>query len=159
MTCWSASGAWSACRKRANALAAAGERVGSTVAKRQKKSGSGFLAGLIIGVAIGATVVWVLTPQPREIEAMRATRANRASRASAVGADGLSDLGAASATGAASGVSGAANGAAPTILDLAMAAVERVRTRFGDAVTLGREAYEQGQSEVMQRFNQARSAE
>ena len=156
MTCWSASGAWSAYRKRANALAAAGERVGSTVAKRQKKSGSGFLAGLIIGVAIGATVVWVLTPQPREIEAMRATRANRASRASAVGVDGLSDLGAASATGAASG---AADGAAPTILDLAMAAVERVRTRFGDAMTLGREAYEQGQTEVMQRFNQARTAE
>ncbi|HEU5345983.1 MAG TPA: hypothetical protein VFX31_02545 [Ktedonobacterales bacterium] len=126
------------------------------MAKRQKKSGSGFLAGLIIGVAIGATVVWVLTPQPREIEAMRATRANRASRASAVGVDGLSDLGAASATGAASG---AADGAAPTILDLAMAAVERVRTRFGDAMTLGREAYEQGQTEVMQRFNQARSAE
>jgi hypothetical protein len=128
------------------------------VAKRQKKSGSGFLAGLIIGIAIGATVVWVLTPQPRELEAMRATSASGASRAPTAGADGQS--GDASATGAASGTaSGAANGASPTILDLAMAAVERVRTRFGDAMALGREAYEQGQSEVMQRFNQARSAE
>lgn len=129
------------------------------MAKRQKKSGSGFLAGLIIGIAIGATVVWVLTPQPRELEAMRATSASGASRAPTAGADGQSGD-ASAASGAASGTaSGAANGASPTILDLAMAAVERVRTRFGDAMALGREAYEQGQSEVMQRFNQARSAE
>ena len=120
-----------------------------TVAKKQKKSSSGFLAGLILGIAIGATVVWVLTPQPREIEGMQAARAARTSGA---GADGTS------ASGDAASASGA-DGAAPTVVDLAMAAVERVRTRFGDAVTLGREAYEQGQSEVMQRFNQARSAE
>lgn len=120
-----------------------------TVAKKQKKSGSGFLAGLIIGVAIGATVVWVLTPQPREIEAMQAARAARTPDA---GANGKS------ASGDAVGANGA-DGAAPTVVDLAMAAVERVRARFGDAVALGREAYAQGQTEVMQRFNQARSAE
>jgi hypothetical protein len=123
--------------------------LGVTVAKKQKKSGSGFLAGLIIGVAIGATVVWVLTPQPREIEAMQAARAAHTPGA---GADGMSASGdAASANGA--------DGAAPTVVDLAMAAVERVRARFGDAMALGREAYAQGQTEVMQRFNQARSAE
>ncbi|HEY7782208.1 MAG TPA: hypothetical protein VIC85_18605 [Ktedonobacterales bacterium] len=120
-----------------------------TVAKKQKKSGSGFLAGLIIGVAIGATVVWVLTPQPREIEAMQAARAAHTPGA---GADDMS------ASGDAAGANGA-DGAAPTVVDLAMAVVERVRARFGDAMALGREAYAQGQTEVMQRFNQARSAE
>jgi hypothetical protein len=53
----------------------------------------------------------------------------------------------------------ATNGAQPTIVDLAMAAVERVRGRVGEAMALGREAYEQGQAEVMQRFNQARTIE
>ena len=123
-----------------------------TVAKKQKKSGSGFLAGLIIGVAIGATVVWVLTPQPREIEAMQAARAAHTPGA---GADGMSASGDAANANGANG----ADGAAPTVVDLAMAVVERVRARFGDAMALGREAYAQGQTEVMQRFNQARSAE
>lgn len=123
--------------------------MGLTVAKKQKKSGSGFVAGLIIGVAIGAVAVWVLTPQPREIEAMQAARA---ARTPGVGADGIGD------PSAASGATGA-DGATPTIVDLAMAAVERVRTRFDAAMMMGREAYTQGQTEVMQRFNQARSAE
>lgn len=122
------------------------------MAKKQKKSGSGFVAGLIIGVAIGALAVWVLTPQPREIEAMQAARA---ARTPGVGADGIGDPSAASGATGANG----ADGATPTIVDLAMAAVERVRTRFDAAMTMGREAYTQGQTEVMQRFNQARSAE
>lgn len=125
------------------------------MAKKQKKSGSGFVAGLIIGVAIGAAVVWVLTPQPREIEAMQAARAARTARTPGVGADGIGDPSAASGATGANG----ADGATPTIVDLAMAAVERVRTRFDAAMTMGREAYTQGQTEVMQRFNQARSAE
>jgi len=129
--------------------------VGLTVAKKEKKSGSGFVAGLIIGVAIGAVAVWVLTPQPREIEAMQAARTARtahAARTPGAGADGVGD------PSAANGATGA-DGATPTIVDLAMAAVERVRTRFDAAMTMGREAYTQGQTEVMQRFNQARSAE
>jgi hypothetical protein len=128
--------------------------VGLTVAKKQKKSGSGFVAGLVIGVAIGAVVVWVLTPQPREIEAMQAARTARTPGA---GADDVGDPSA--ANGAANGAATGANGATPTIVDLAMAAVERVRTRVDAAMTMGREAYTQGQTEVMQRFNQARSAE
>ena len=122
------------------------------MAKKKKKSGSGFLAGLIIGVAIGATVVWVLTPQPREIEAMQAARSARAAHTPGAGADDMS------ASGDTPGANGA-DGAAPTVVDLAMAVVERVRARFGDAMALGREAYTQGQTEVMQRFNQPRSAE
>lgn len=129
--------------------------MGLTVAKKQKKSGSGFVAGLIIGVAIGAVAVWVLTPQPREIEAMQAARAARTARTPGVGADGIGDPSAASGATGANG----ADGATPTIVDLAMAAVERVRTRFDAAMMMGREAYTQGQTEVMQRFNQARSAE
>ncbi|HET9111322.1 MAG TPA: hypothetical protein VFN78_10895 [Ktedonobacterales bacterium] len=108
------------------------------MAKKKKSSGSGFLAGLVFGIVIGAVAVWVLTPQPSEVETLKA-RTN--------GADGATD--AYSADG----------GTSATIVDIAMAAVERVRGRFGEAVALGREAYEQGQAEVKQRFNQARSAE
>lgn len=111
-----------------------GERVGLTVAKQKKRSGSGFIWGLMIGIAIGATVAWVLTPQPGELAAT---------------------TGAAGADGAAGDPTGA--DAQPTIADLAMAAVDRVRSRYAEAVALGREAYTQGQSEVMQRFNQARA--
>ena len=100
----------------------------------------------MIGIAVGATIAWVLTPQPGEVEIARAP---------AGGATGAN--GAASAAGAATAAT--ADGAQPTIVDLAMAAVERVRGRFGEAVALGREAYAQGQSEVMQRFNQARTLE
>ncbi len=117
--------------------------MGLTVAK-QKRSGSGFFLGLIVGIAVGATIAWVLTPQPGELKAMEVP---------AGGADGADG-----ATEAASG-DGATASAPTTIMDLAMAAVERVRGRFGEAVTLGREAYEQGQAEVMQRFNQARTLE
>jgi gas vesicle protein len=115
--------------------------MGLTVAKQKKRSGSGFLMGLVIGIAIGATVAWVLTPQPGEVEAIK------------VPANGAGGMGGANETYSADG------GAPATIVDLAMAAVERVRGRFGEAVALGREAYEQGQAEVMQRFNQARSME
>lgn len=102
---------------------------------KQKRSGSGFILGLMIGIAVGATIAWVLTPQPGEVVTAPVNSAN--------GADGATD----------------ADGAQPTIVDLAMAAAERVRGRFGDAVALGREAYAQGQAEVMQRFNQARTVE
>ncbi|HZC04233.1 MAG TPA: hypothetical protein VE338_01195 [Ktedonobacterales bacterium] len=111
------------------------------MAKKKKRSGSGFVVGLVLGIAIGATVAWVLTPQPSEIDALK-VKSN--------GADGATD---------GYSADGATSGAAATIVDIAMAAVERVRGRFGEAVALGREAYEQGQTEVMQRFNQARSAE
>jgi len=100
----------------------------------------------MIGIAVGATIAWVLTPQPGEVEIAKAPAGG------AAGANG-----AATATGAATAAT--ADGAQPTIVDLAMAAVERVRGRFGEAVALGREAYAQGQSEVMQRFNQARTLE
>jgi gas vesicle protein len=119
------------------------------VAKRER-SGSGFFWGLVIGIAVGATIVWVLTPQPGEITRARATTGDGAAK----------DAGAEAASGeAASATTGAMDGAQPTIIDLAMAAVERVRARMGEAVALGREAYEQGQAEVMQRFNQARTME
>jgi len=126
--------------------------VGLIVAKKQKKrSGSGFFMGLVIGVAIGAAAVWVLTPQPGELEAKRTTRASTNGVAgSAAGATDASE---------AYSADGATNSASPTIVDLAMAVVDRVRGRFDEAVALGREAYAQGQTEVMQRFNQARSAE
>lgn len=126
------------------------------MAKRQKRSGSGFLMGLVIGIAVGATVVWVLTPQPRELEAMKLKATQDPTTGAGAGPDGA--LGADGADGVSS-ATGATTSASPTILDLAMAAVERVRGRFDEAVALGREAYEQGQTEVMQRFNQARSAE
>ncbi len=106
--------------------------MGLTVAKQKKRSGSGFIWGLMIGIAVGATVAWVLTPQPGELAATPT-----------------------GAGGAASDQTGA--DAQLTIADLAMAAVERVRSRYAEAVTLGREAYMQGQTEVMQRFNQARA--
>ncbi len=107
--------------------------------------------GLVIGVAIGAAAVWVLTPQPGELETKRTTRvpANGAA-GSAAGATAASE---------AYSADGATASAPPTIVDLAMAVVDRVRGRFDEAVALGREAYAQGQTEVMQRFNQARSAE
>jgi gas vesicle protein len=103
-----------------------------TVAKQKKRSGSGFIWGLMIGIAVGATVAWVLTPQPGELAATPAGTGGAAS--DKTGADDQ-----------------------PTIADLAMAAVDRVRSRYAEAVTLGREAYMQGQTEVMQRFNQARA--
>lgn len=112
--------------------------------KKKKSSGSGFVLGLVFGIAIGAAAVWVLTPQPNEIEALKAKVGG------ANGADSMAD---------AYGGDGAGTGAAATIVDIAMAVVERVRGRFGEAVALGREAYEQGQAEVKQRFDQARSAE
>jgi gas vesicle protein len=131
--------------------------MGLIVAKKQKRSSSGFFMGLVIGVAIGAAAVWVLTPQPGEIEATKSVRATKAAATGATGASDATD--AAGATDATIGANGATTGSAATIMDLAMAVVERVRGRFGEAVALGREAYEQGQAEVMQRFNQARSAE
>ncbi len=100
----------------------------------------------MIGIAVGATIAWVLTPQPGEVEVVKAPAG------SANGANGATQATGATAT-------ATADGAQPTIVDLAMAAVERVRGRFGEAVALGREAYTQGQSEVMQRFNQARTLE
>ena len=122
------------------------------MAKRER-SGSGFFWGLVIGIAVGATIVWVLTPQPGEIERARAT-------AGAGAAKGAGDEAADKTTGATTGATmDATDGAQPTIIDLAMAAVERVRARMGEAMALGREAYEQGQAEVMQRFNQARTME
>ena len=124
------------------------------MAKRER-SGSGFFWGLVIGIAVGATIVWVLTPQPGEIERARAT-------AGAGAAKGASDETTASgeaASATTSATTGSTTGAEPTIIDLAMAAVERVRGRLSEAVALGREAYEQGQAEVMQRFNQARTME
>lgn len=105
-----------------------------TVAK-EKRSGSGFFWGLVIGIAIGATVAWVLTPQPGELADVSEDEAS------------------------ANGAAPSANGAEPTLADLARAAVDRVRSRYAEAVAIGREAYEQGQTEVMHRFNQARSAE
>lgn len=120
------------------------------MAKRERSS-SGFFWGLVIGIAVGATIVWVLTPQPGELERARAT-------AGAGAAKGAGDEATASGE-TASATAGATDGAQPTIIDLAMAAVERVRARMGEAVALGREAYEQGQAEVMQRFNQARTME
>lgn len=108
---------------------------------KRKRSGSGFFWGLVIGVAIGATVAWVLTPQPGELEGVKVP---------AGGAGEAKETPSATTS---------ADGAQPTIVDLAMAAVERVRGRFGEAVALGREAYEQNQAEVMQRFNQARTIE
>ena len=101
---------------------------------KQKRSGSGFFWGLVIGIAVGATIAWVLTPQPGELEDVKAAEAGGSATE-------------------------AMDGAQPTIVDLAMAAVERVRGRMGEAMALGREAYEQGQAEVMQRFNQARTME
>lgn len=109
---------------------------------KQKRSGSGFFWGLIIGIAIGAAIAWVLTPQPGELEGVKPP---------AGGAAGAATDDASAA--------GTATGTQPTIVDIAMAAVERVRGRVGEAVTMGREAYEQGQAEVMQRFNQARTME
>ena len=116
---------------------------------KQKRSGSGFFWGLVIGIAVGATIAWVLTPQPGELEAVKTP---------AGGANGGPATNGAKAAETA-GATGAANGAQPTIMDLAMAAVERVRGRMNEAMALGREAYEQGQAEVMQRFNQARTME
>ncbi len=103
-----------------------------TVAKQKKRSGSGFVWGLMIGIVVGVTVAWVLTPQPGELAA------------TAAGADGATS-------------DQASADAQPTLADLAMAAVDRVRSRYAEAVALGREAYTQGQTEVMQRFNQARA--
>lgn len=99
-------------------------------------------------MAVGATIAWVLTPQPGELEDVKVPAG------SAHGANGAT-----AATGAPTAAAGAADGAQPTIVDLAMAAVERVRGRVGEAMAFGREAYEQGQAEVMQRFNQARTME
>lgn len=110
----------------------------------------------MIGIAVGATIVWVLTPQPGEIERARA-------KAGGVAPDPTDAARPTAANGAnASDATDAAHppeAAQPTILDLAMAAIERVRGRLSDAVALGREAYTQGQAEVMQRFNQARTME
>lgn len=112
--------------------------------------------GLVIGVAIGAAAVWVLTPQPGELESARTTRVPASGAARP---DSAASAAEAASAGAAYGADGETTGASATIVDLAMAVVDRVRGRFGEAVALGREAYEQGQTEVMQRFNQARSAE
>ena len=92
-------------------------------------------------MAVGATIAWVLTPQPGELEG------------------GKTPAGSANGATATAGGASTADGTQPTIVDLAMAAVERVRGRMGEAMALGREAYEQGQAEVMQRFNQARTME
>lgn len=104
---------------------------------KQKRSGSGFLWGLVIGVAIGATVAWVLTPQPGELAATP--------MAAGMGGGENPDV--------------AEDAAQPTIADLVTAAADRVRKRYGDAMALGREAYAQSQAEVIQRFNQARTLE
>ena len=124
------------------------------MAKRER-SGSGFFLGLMIGVAVGATIVWVLTPQPGEIERARAKAGGASDPTDAARATATNGATAPDATDAAR----PAEAAQPTILDLAMAAIERVRGRLSDAVALGREAYTQGQAEVMQRFNQARTME
>ncbi|MDE3231064.1 MAG: hypothetical protein KGO05_14395 [Chloroflexota bacterium] len=124
------------------------------MAKRER-SGSGFFLGLMIGIAVGATIVWVLTPQPGEIERARAKAGGAPDPTDAARTTAANGATAPDATDA----SRPSEAAQPTILDLAMAAVERVRGRLGDAMALGREAYTQGQAEVMQRFNQARTME
>ena len=125
--------------------------MGLTVAK-QKRSGSGFFWGLMIGIAVGATIAWVLTPQPGEIEERKAPEAT--------GANGANGANGATPDAAKSAATRATNATTPpTIVDLAQAAIERVRGRLNEAIALGREAYTQSQSEVMQRFNQARTVE
>ncbi|HEY7848824.1 MAG TPA: hypothetical protein VIC27_02105, partial [Ktedonobacterales bacterium] len=81
------------------------------MAKKQKRSSSGFFMGLVIGVAIGAAAVWVLTPQPGEIEATKSVRATKAAATGATGATGASDAtDAAGATDATIGANGATTG-------------------------------------------------
>lgn len=93
---------------------------------KRRRSGPGFLTGLIIGVAIGAAITLVLTPRPALAPAADPTD------------------------------TGDVDAPAPAGDPLA-AVVERVRERYQDALTQGREAFERARAEALQLYNQARS--
>ncbi len=98
-----------------------------TVAKRGR-SGPGFFAGLVVGIAIGAAVTLVLTPRP----------------VVAPDADPVKV--------------GEGEGAVqPAPGDPLAAVVGRVRERYHEAMIQGREAFERARSEVLQVYNQART--
>jgi len=81
-------------------------------------SGAGFWSGIILGVAIGATVALIFAP------------ARRAADTPDAAADGQPQP--------------------PEIIG-------RLRERYSDAVTLGREAYRQARGEVLATYNRAKS--
>lgn len=94
---------------------------------KNKRSGSGFLAGLVIGIAIGAAVTLLLTPRPQLADTIDPTDA------------------------------GEGEVALPTVTDPITAAVTRVRERYEEALLQGREVYERTRAEVLQRYNQAKT--
>jgi hypothetical protein len=94
---------------------------------KRKRSGSGFLAGLVIGIALGAAVTLLLTPRPRLAASSDPTDAGAEEMESAPPGDPLA------------------------------AVVGRVRERYQEAIIQGREVYERTRAEVLQRYNQARS--
>jgi gas vesicle protein len=94
------------------------------VAKRGK-SGSGFFFGLMLGLAVGATLGILFAPQAGE-----ETRAQLDESTVDLRRFGRS------------GYQGVA---------------DKLRERYGDAFALGREAYERGKEEVLERYNKTRT--
>ncbi len=90
----------------------------ATRGSKRGGSGAGFWSGLILGVAIGATVALIFAP-PRG-----------AADAPSADADGQPQP--------------------PEIIG-------RLRERYSDALTLGREAYRQARGEVLATYNRAKA--
>ena len=92
---------------------------------KQRKSGAGFFFGLMLGLAVGATLGILFAPQAGE-----ETRSQLSESSVDLRRFGLS------------GYQGVA---------------DKLRERYGDAFTQGREAYERTKDEVLERYNKTRT--
>jgi gas vesicle protein len=94
---------------------------------KKKRSGSGFLIGLVIGIGIGAAATLLLTPRPQLANSIDPTDAGDSEIAPSAASDPLA------------------------------AVINRVRERYEEALIQGREVYERTRADVLQRYNQAKT--
>ncbi len=92
---------------------------------KERKSGSGFLFGLVLGMAVGAAVALLFAPQPGEDTRSQLSESSVQLRR--MGREGYQTL------------------------------AGQLRERYGDALSQGREAYNQTRDEILTRYNKAKT--
>lgn len=92
---------------------------------KQRKSGSGFLFGLVLGLAAGAALALLFAPQPGD--ETRSQLSESSVQLRRMGREGYQTL------------------------------AGQLKDRYGDAITQGREAYNQARDEILSRYNKAKA--
>ena len=92
---------------------------------KQRKSGSGFLFGLVLGMAVGAAIALLFAPQPGE--ETRSQLSESSTQLRRMGREGYQTL------------------------------AGQLRDRYGDAVSQGRDAYNQARDEILSRYSKAKT--